>query len=289
MANPIARNEGNRKMTSLFDVERWQGTTIAWLQDIGNDVLLFLPKLFAAVLLIFSGLAVAWLAQMITGFVLRSAGLDRLAHRIGSDRSSTEVPPERTLSRICSRFVFWAVAVTFALLAAQALELKAVTESTYRLLAYLPRVVGAAIIVGVGITLGRITHGIVESGASLGSLAHAARVAAAANLAVLIVSCVLALDQLGVSTDIFVSVLTVLSGALALTMGAAFALGSRAIIAHILAGHFLRRRLEVGDEVELEGQRVVVDRVGSIDTLFREGDAILSVPNAMLLGQKMRW
>lgn len=276
-------------MTSLFDVESWRTATLMAIRDCRDTALEFLPKLLGALVLILIGWAVAHLVRRLARLVLRKAGLDRLTARLGLAEPLRGLLRERTASQAVAHFIFWTLMVTFTLLAAQVLELRAVTATADEFLAYLPRVVGAVILVGLGIILSRFVHGVVESGAALGSVEHAPRVAAGASLGVMIVVFVIAIDQLGVSTDLLVSILTTMVAVVGLSMGATFALGARPIVTHILAGHFSRRRLAVGDEVEIEGRRVIVDRLGAVDTLFRDGDSIRSVPNGALLEQTIEW
>ena len=162
-------------------------------------------------------------------------------------------------------------------------------EDDHEFLAYIPKILAAATFLGLGFLLSRFVYGVVQSGAALGSVEHAPRVAAGASLGVMVIAFVVAIDQLGVSTDLLVSILTTLVAVVGLSMGAAFALGARPIVTHILAVHYLRKRLAVGDEVEIEGRHAVVERVGPVDTLFRSDDAVRSVPNGALLEQTIEW
>lgn len=96
---------------------------------------------------------------------------------------------------------------------------------------------------------------------------------------------VIALEQLGVRTEIVVTVLTAVVAALGVTVGIAFALGARPVITHILAGHFLRQSLPPGGSVEIGERRGVVERVGSVDTLLRDGERAWSISNGRLLDE----
>ncbi|MGF1511832.1 MAG: hypothetical protein ACFB9M_20245 [Myxococcota bacterium] len=276
-------------MTAWLDVEKWQEAAWSMLQELTDAASVFLPKLAGAVLLILLGWAVSRLVQLVARFAFRRVGLDRLADRLKLNDSLQGVLQGKPVSHALSLLLFWVLFLFFFLLAADVLELRAVTATTDRLLAFLPQLLGAVIIIGFGVIVGRLIQRVVESGAALGRLDVAPRVAAAANLAVVFTASVIAIDQLGVSTQILVSVVTVLAASLGLAMGAAFALGARPVIGHILAGHFLRRRLTVGDEVEFDGLRGVVDRVGPTDTLFRDGEAFVSVPNSTLLERTVKW
>ena len=68
-------------------------------------------------------------------------------------------------------------------------------------------------------------------------------------------------------------------------MGLAFALGSRDAVRGILAGHYLRQSLPVGEPIELAGERGVVEKIGPVSTTLRNEQRTWSVPNVRLLDE----
>ena len=65
--------------------------------------------------------------------------------------------------------------------------------------------------------------------------------------------------------------------------GALLALGARPLVTHILAGHALRQALPEGRSVEVAGRSGVVERVGPVDTVFRDGNQKWSMSTGALL------
>jgi hypothetical protein len=94
---------------------------------------------------------------------------------------------------------------------------------------------------------------------------------------------VLTAQQLGVDTQLLLTVITALIGAAALAMGLAFALGSREVVGAILASHYIRQSLAEGDVIEVGGRKGRVERIGPIGTLIRNGESAWSIPNMTLL------
>jgi len=186
-------------------------------------------------------------------------------------------------SAIVARIIFWTLMLTFLVAAVETLGLRAMTGTIDRLVAYLPNLVAAALIVVLGFVLGRLVQRLVQSGASMVGLTQAEKLAAAAQGAVILITGVVAVEQLGLKTDVIVTVIAVLAATIGLTLGLAFALGSRAVVAHILAGHYLRQTLVSGRTVEVAGRKGTIDHVGAVNTVFTEGDRSWTVPNAVLL------
>jgi hypothetical protein len=237
----------------------------------------------ATLVILAGGWLLSRLIQTVTQRLLHQLGLDQASRRLRVDETLQQAGITAMPSRIVARLVFWVLMLTFILSAVETLGLTAVTATIDRLIAFLPNVIGAALILVLGLLLARLVRNLVSSGAAAADLADAPRLGALAQGIVALVVGVIALEQLGVETDVVVTVITAVVGALAVTIGVAFALGARPVITHILAGHFLRQSLPSGGTVEVGGRRGTVERVGAIDTLLRDGEQAWSVPNGQLL------
>lgn len=270
-------------MGNSFSIDSWRQALSSSLDQLGATVGHLLPALVGALLILLIGWGISRLVQSLVRRTLRRLGLDRTVARLrlseGLQRANITAQP----SAIIARILYWILMLTFLLAAAEAVGLRAVTTTIDRLVVYLPNVIAAALIVVVGFLLGRFVQRLVESGSELAGLVRAERLGSLARGLVLVVAAVVAIEQLGLKTDILVRVITVLVATLGLTMGLAFALGARTVITHILAGHYLRKTLVVGKPVEVGGRKGQVDHVGAVSTVFKKGDKSWTVPNAALL------
>jgi len=115
--------------------------------------------------------------------------------------------------------------------------------------------------------------------------ANASRFGFLTQIAIAGIVIVVAIEQVGVATDILILPLSVVLASAGFAVGLAFALGARPVVTHILAGHFLKQSLPREGSIEIGGRRGVVDRVGAVDTLLRGDDGSWSVPNARLLDE----
>jgi len=270
-------------MREIFDFAAWRSVLVSSGSELGTRVASFLPNLLGALLILVVGWVVSRIVRSITTRALHRLGLDRAADRVRLTETlrlagTTEVP-----SRIAGRFLYWLLMLVFLLSAVDMLGLSAVTSTIDRLIGYLPNVFAAVVIIVVGLVIGRFARGLVSSGAAVVNVGQAARLGTVVNGIIVLVLSVLAIEQLGIATELLVTLIAVLLGAACLTMGFAFALGARQLVAHILAGHYLRQSLIVGGMVEVNGRRGEVERIGPIDTMFRGDETRWSMPNAALL------
>jgi hypothetical protein len=239
-------------------------------------------------------LLVGWTLSLLTAGLFRRllhrGGLDRGAERLGVGESLRGAGLAMVPSEIVSRLVFWILMLTFLLSAVETLGLEAVTATIDRLIRYLPNVIAAAFIIVIGLFLARFVRNLISSGAATANLVYARQLGSAAHGAVVVMVGVLTAQQLGVDTQLLMTVITALIAAAALAMGLAFALGSREVVGAILASHYIRQSLAEGDVIEVEDRKGRVERIGPVDTLLRGDDSSWSIPNAKLLRETIgRW
>lgn len=270
-------------MLEMFDTEAWRQALVQSLQELGTSIAAFLPNLLGAMLVLAVGWAIAKLAEIVVQHGTRRAGLDRAARRLRWSEALQRAGVTGTLSRAVGRLTFWALLIVFLLSAVRMLGLDGVTASVDRMIAFVPRLISALLILGLGLFFARLLRDLVYSGAAAAELPQARRLASLAQYGLGITVLLVAIEQLGIATQAIVTVLAALLAAAVITVGFALSLGARPVITHILAGHFLRQSLPPGGTVEISGQRGMVERVGPVDTLIRDGERFWSVPNARLL------
>jgi len=272
-------------MNEGFDVEAWREVVIGAGSEMASAVAALLPALTGALVIVLVGYGVSKLASLAAVRALRGFGMDRAAGRLGLGEALERGGVEARPSEIIGLLVFWLLMLTFVVSGVETLGLQAATATIDRIVAYIPSLIGAGFLVLLGLVAARFVRGVVSSAAAAAGLPSAPRLGFLAQATVLLVVFVAAVEQLGIDTAVLVGPLTAAVGAAVATAGLALALGARAVVGHILAGHFLRQSLPRGTAVEVEGRRGVVERVGSTDTVLTGDQASWSIPNAQLLEQ----
>lgn len=259
-----------------------QEMLLAMLQNVAGGAIEFLPKLIGALAVLFVGWIVA---RILRAILVRSiqVSLDSLLERSGLmealERASITAQP----SQIVGSVVYWLLMLLFFMGAAEIVGLTAVTGAIRQILGYLPNVISAALVLAAGVFLARFIGNVVTSAGSAANLSYAKGLGAVAQTSLVVMVVVVTLQQLGVDTQILITVITVSVAAVTAGMGLAFALGSRDIVTAILAGHYLRQTLPEGEAVEIAGRRGTVDQIGPIATTFRDGTTKWTVPNRQLM------
>lgn len=262
----------------------WAAPLTEAVANIGAWAAAMLPKLIGALLVLVVGWLVARGLSWILGRALDRVGLDRAVERFAGELMQ-KIGFTGSIAQVLSRIVFWIVMLAFLMGVADILGLEAVTNTIEQLFAYLPNVISAAIIIVVGVSVARLVGDVVSSGAAAANLTYARQLGSGVRGAFIVMVLVTVLDQLGVDTQIVQTVITALVGMVAIGLGLSFAFGSGDVVRGILAGHYIRQTLSEGDEVSVAGRRGRVERIGPVETLFRDDDHTWSIPNAQLLAE----
>ena len=270
-------------MDTFFDVAAWREILVRAFSELGSNVAGFLPNLVGASLILLAGWILSRALEAVTSRGLRTMGLDGAAARLQIAELLERAGIGLTFSQIVARLLFWLLMLTFVLSSVETLGLTAVTATIDRVIAFIPNVIGAALIGVSGLLLGRFVATLVSSAAAAAGILSSTRVGFLAQVAVVGLVLVLAAEQLGIATSVLVLPFAVALGAAGFAVGLAFALGARPVVTHIMAGHFLKQSLPRNATIEIDGQRGLVERVGAVDTLLRGDDRTWTVPNGQLL------
>ncbi|MDX2192286.1 MAG: hypothetical protein NW201_02960 [Gemmatimonadales bacterium] len=205
------------------------------LEQVGGVV----PGLIGSALILLAGYIVARQVQRATDAVLMRLGFDRLAREGGLEeaieRTGSSLDPVRAVGRL----LFWLVMLVVMLLASAALGLEAVNDIFTTMLGYIPTLIIAIAIIILGMLVGEFVRALVL--ASAGGVAGVPTLAKLAKGTVVLIALFMALQQLGMDTDIVTAAFTLILGAVALAVGLAFGLGNTQ-----LAGEITRRWYEEG-------------------------------------------
>jgi len=208
------------------------------------------PAMFGALVILFAGYLLAKLLEKAVEKGLRKIRLNQLLVRGGViqavERSGTHVNPVRVLANL----VFWLVMFTVILLAANALGLDSLANVVSTLVSYIPSVIAAIVIILVGIVLGGFVGGLIA--ASAGAVHGGRALARLGRGGVIVLAIFMALQQLGIATDIVTTAFAILFGAIAFALALAFGLGNRDLAAEITREWYDRYRRERAEAVARE-------------------------------------
>jgi len=199
---------------------------IAMLQD----VLTMIPNIAVAVILLLVGIWLGkWVERMVTQMLWRLR-FDNVFHQMGIG-SLTPEKPKQTLSQMVGLLAKIVVVLLFTVESLQIVHLDFLVTLATGVIAYLPMLLAALIILGVGLFLGHLLEQVLQNAVKH---SYSRTLAVIAKYTIFAVTVFMALDQLGVAHSIVNAAFILVLGGLALAFGLAFGLGGKEFAAKYL-------------------------------------------------------
>lgn len=220
----------------------------------------FVPALFGALVILFAGYLVAKVLEKGTAKLLRKVHFNQMLERGGVmqavERSGSHLNPAKVIANV----LFWFVMFAVLLVAANAIGLESLANVFSELVSYIPSVIAAIVIIILGIVLGGFVGGLIM--ASAGGLHGGPWLARTGRGGVIVLAVFMALQELGIATDIVTTAFAILFGAVALALALAFGLGNRDLAAEVTRDWYDRYRAErkaIDEEAAAEEAQEMAD------------------------------
>jgi hypothetical protein len=217
------------------------------MQRVFTKIAMLLPGILAFIVVLLIFFALAALATYIVRRVLIATHFDR---RI-NDRTDSiaEWAPSRSPTLLIGRIVFWSVLLAGVLLGLSAFE-AASTDSVFAgyVFAYLPRIIGAVILLFLGNLVARFLSRSVLIGAVNMNLHYARLLASGVKWLVLVLTTAMVLDHLAIAGVIVDMAFGILFGGIVLAMALAVGLGSRDLVSRSIEREVSRPQETANEE-----------------------------------------
>ncbi|WML41627.1 mechanosensitive ion channel [Neobacillus sp. OS1-2] len=194
------------------------------------QIMTLIPNIAAAILLILAGIWLGkWIEKMVAQMLWRLR-FDNILHHMGIG-SLTPEQSKYTLSQLVGLLAKIVVILLFTSEAMKIVHLDFLVTLATGVLAYLPMVLAALVILGIGLYLGQLVERVLQN---VLKQRYSRTLARIAKYTIFTISLFMALDQLGVAHSIVNAAFILVLGGLALAFGLAFGLGGKEFAAKYL-------------------------------------------------------
>ena len=174
------------------------GVSNAW-----TTVATFVPKLLFFFIVLFVGFLLAKVLAKVTDGILERVGFDRAVERGGVKQALAK--SKYDASDIVAKLVKYAVMLFTLVIAFNVFGPNPISELLQDVIAFLPKLIVAIIIVVVASAIAKVVKDLVSS--TLGGLSYGNTIATIASVFILFLGIVAALNQVGVATSVTTPVL----------------------------------------------------------------------------------
>lgn len=226
----------------------WGEAMVEAFRDMMKRVALFLPKLLALLSFILLGVIVGLAIKAVLQRLLKAVRLDVLSERWGLQAALEKAGFKQPLSQVVGRLAFWTVFVLFVFMGVDALDLPATAGLMGQILAFLPSVVAAGLLILVGVLLGNFFAEATLIATVNAQIQEARFIANLVRWGIFLLTAAMVLTQLGIAKEIVVAAFSILFGGVVLALSIAVGLGGRNIARDMLERRW-RKAKEERDEI----------------------------------------
>ncbi len=259
----------------MVDIVEWLTDGTVWLWE--N---LIVGLIFAIIILIL-GYIVAKIVKWIVVKAMKRAKVDSFFKDTGLLESLRNVG-FTGIPELIGLLVFWFIFLFFVAMALDYLKFEQITDFVGLIIEYLPRVIGAALIILGGLWLGTWAAERMKEPAEEADLPLTPdTLGAIVKWVIVFIVTVLALELLGIDTTILVTTFTILIATIAAALAISFGIGGRETAANVSAYTAVEKNLRIGDVVRIGEHSGTVLLIGRYATTIKDeaGDRI-SIPNS---------
>jgi hypothetical protein len=195
----------------------------------------FVPKLLAVIVILFFGWIVAKLARIAVKRLLELSHFDKFAKKSGFEAFINSGNLNVSLSGIISQVVYWLVIILFITTGASTLGMTEVAGLLQQLAGFLPRIILAILVMIFGTLLARFVNKLVFAWLHSIKFPAALSVSTSAEYGIQILAIFVALEQLGIGLQLIHSLFVIVFGAIFLALALAFGLGGKEWAAKTIA------------------------------------------------------
>lgn len=253
------------------------------LQQVVEQIIGVLPNIIGALVLLVFGWILAKVASSIVSRILKRIGLDKLADRLNDTDSFRESNIKIKPVSIIKKFLYWTILLIFILSATETLGLDILTQQVGKVIDFIPKLLTALIIMGVGFYIADAVKQLVGNAAQSFGVPSWKVISYGVFYILLIAIAITALEQAGIMTDIIKwNVYIILSG-IFLAFAIAYGFAARNVLTSILTSYYSKSNFEVGQVIELDEYTGTIIKMDNVSFTMDIGDRYVVFPQSRLM------
>lgn len=257
-----------------------------------NQIIEVTPRIIAMLVVLAAGYVIARVAARFITLLCEKLGLQVAAERSGLAESMRNMGIRRNVPAIVGMIVFWLLMCVFLMAGFNILNLDRLSLAMAEVVNYIPKLLVATVVVVVGLLAASLFRGVVATSTDRVGISYAEHLANGCYYVLAGLTFYAALNVLGMQFALLEKLILIAFAGLALGFGLSFGLGGRDVMAGILAGYYVRQRMQAGDHVSVAGMEGTVREVGPVATVIETDEEGLlnrhSIPNTRMLSEAVR-
>lgn len=219
---------------SFSAISNWQEAVLVAGTNILTRFFGFIPSFLGAIFIFVLGLILAKWSKSLIVKILGAIKLDKVLRKSGLnsffDKADIRVKVEVFLGEI----VRWLVVIVFSMAAVNILGLTTVSSVLSSILAYLPNIVSAVLVLTIGILLAGLVENLIKGTINQVEPKTSRLLSKVGSYLVVIVSILAAINELGIAQSLINTLFVGVIATLTLGIGLSIGLGAKDLVSKLL-------------------------------------------------------
>ncbi len=220
----------------------WRSMILEPLRVLFDRFGYYVPRVFGGILILVVGWVVAAALQQILLRVLRALNIDQLSEKTRLCDVLQSGAIRLTLSELLSSLAFWLVIIGSIIVGMQFAGMTAAAEWLERFGYFIPRIIAGVLILLIGLWIASFLSAVVRAASLNAGVTHGHLLGQGVYAAILLVTVIVALEQLQVVTRTIEIALYILLGSCGLAAALAVGLGSQELVKRYFLELWERRK-----------------------------------------------
>lgn len=237
-----------------------------------------LPVLLKAGVLLLLGVVLAKILRQAVSKLIAVIGLDSLADKINDVELVQKSGYELKLSKFLGALVYYFTLLVFIMAAVEALGMQMISDLMADFINYIPQAFTAFVVLLLGLFFADFIKKIVYGACRSLNIASGALISSVIFYFIFLNILLISLQQAKLQTNFMENNITVILAGVALAFAIGYGLASKDAMANLLAAYYNKGRLEIGDEISVEGLRGEIIEMNNTAITLRSADTDVIVP-----------
>lgn len=229
-----------------------------------------LPEAALAFIVLVIGLVLASIVHFLTVRLVKFLAVDKLAAKTPLHRMLRSVGIHKGPGEIFALLLFWLTVLLTLIYASEILHLRQVSEGLVMVTRFVPQIIFAFLILVLGALLAKFLQSFAVRTVTRMGTGHEQSVGTAVQALVLLFVFLAAFQQIGLDLSFITTNAMIALAAMFVVTGIGLIVGAKTILENALSCAQLRRHVQIGQSVEIEGHVGVIEGFTLTSVLLRE-------------------
>lgn len=242
----------------------------------------FTVNFINSIVIILIGWLVAKIASVLLKNVFSRVGIDQIGEKINEIDSIKKLNVEIKLSTVVSKIVYYFIFLFFLVEAAATLGVPAISNMFEMIVAFIPKVIAAAIMILAGLLLAEAIKKFVINLCLSFNIASGRLIGLGVFFFLVIIVIIAALGQAGINTTLLESSFNIFIAGIILAFSIGYGFASKDILTNIISSFYSKGKYKEGQTIEIKGIKGIIKSIDNTTIIIQNGDTEAVFPLKVL-------